>query len=166
MHTFTEEETKQFLARLERRASGANMLIEDEQGRLLTVKMNYESHWGLPGGWVEGDETPLQTALRETREELQLDLSPDTIQFVRLIDMRYHLGHIYISIFRLMEPVTNVQISLQENELEEYGWVTKEQVLSGEDGRAYSYAINLWAADDSSAYNELDQTTIPSSDQS
>jgi 8-oxo-dGTP diphosphatase len=32
--------------------------------------------WDLPGGGREGGETPRQTALRETREEVGLDLAP------------------------------------------------------------------------------------------
>lgn len=35
----------------------------------------FPDHWDFPGGGREGDETPWQTAVRETREELSLDLS-------------------------------------------------------------------------------------------
>jgi 8-oxo-dGTP diphosphatase len=36
----------------------------------------FPGHWDLPGGGREGDELPLQCALRETKEELGLDVSP------------------------------------------------------------------------------------------
>ncbi|WP_299500904.1 NUDIX hydrolase [uncultured Roseobacter sp.] len=39
----------------------------------------YPGHWDLPGGGREGAETPLNCALRETREELGLDVPPDTV---------------------------------------------------------------------------------------
>ncbi len=39
----------------------------------------YPDHWDLPGGGREGDETPQACALRETREEVGLILSPDDL---------------------------------------------------------------------------------------
>jgi len=36
----------------------------------------WPDHWDLPGGGREGTETPLCCALRETREELSLDVPP------------------------------------------------------------------------------------------
>lgn len=41
--------------------------------------------WGLFGGWIEGDESPAETALREIREELgcTLDASRLEIHHVR-----------------------------------------------------------------------------------
>jgi 8-oxo-dGTP diphosphatase len=41
----------------------------------------YPGHWDLPGGGREGDETPLRCALRETREEVGLILTPDLINW-------------------------------------------------------------------------------------
>jgi 8-oxo-dGTP diphosphatase len=39
----------------------------------------WPGHWDFPGGGREGDETPLDCALRELREELSLVLPPDAI---------------------------------------------------------------------------------------
>jgi len=39
--------------------------------------------WDLPGGGREGDETPIQCALREAEEEFGLRLSPDVVTYVR-----------------------------------------------------------------------------------
>jgi len=43
----------------------------------------YPGHWDLPGGGREGDETPEQCALRETREEIGLDLRPYQLVWAR-----------------------------------------------------------------------------------
>lgn len=37
--------------------------------------IDFPGHWDLPGGGREGDESPRETAARETREEVSLDLS-------------------------------------------------------------------------------------------
>jgi len=50
---------------------GANCIVERDGGVLL-VRLNYgprDGRWALPGGLVEGDETPEHAAIRETREE-------------------------------------------------------------------------------------------------
>ena len=42
----------------------------EQDGELLLVKHNYQERWGLPGGWLSKDETPMQCARRELKEEL------------------------------------------------------------------------------------------------
>ncbi len=66
---------------------GANCIVERDGGVLL-VRLNYgprDGRWALPGGLVEGDETPEHAAIRETREETGL-----TAEHVRKLgDTRY-----------------------------------------------------------------------------
>src|SRR5262245_7583044 len=44
---------------------GANAAIFDQQGALLLMQRSDDRRWCLPGGLVEVDETPAQTAVRE-----------------------------------------------------------------------------------------------------
>jgi 8-oxo-dGTP pyrophosphatase MutT (NUDIX family) len=39
--------------------------------------------WALPGGKIEGDETPQQAAIRETAEETSISLKPEDLTFLR-----------------------------------------------------------------------------------
>ena len=54
---------------------GVSAVVFDSRGRLLIVEHAYHPRlpWGLPGGWVDGDEDPAMGILRELREELQLE---------------------------------------------------------------------------------------------
>ncbi len=52
----------------------ASMLITDPADRILLVKPNYRSDWGIPGGIVEADEAPDQCVAREITEELGLHI--------------------------------------------------------------------------------------------
>jgi ADP-ribose pyrophosphatase YjhB (NUDIX family) len=49
-------------------------LVRDEDGRLLLVRHADLGVWGLPGGAVEPDEQPEETAVRETQEESGFDV--------------------------------------------------------------------------------------------
>lgn len=57
---------------------GADLLVirRDEK-----PDIPYPGYWDLPGGGREGDETPMDCALRETREEVGLVLSPDQVSW-------------------------------------------------------------------------------------
>lgn len=43
----------------------------------------WPGYWDLPGGGIEPGETPLQCALRETKEELSLRIDPDVVRWGR-----------------------------------------------------------------------------------
>ena len=50
--------------------SAAGILFRSPEGRVLLVEREDGSGWGIPGGKLEGDETPEEAAVRECREEL------------------------------------------------------------------------------------------------
>lgn len=53
---------------------GVAAVILDDNGRVLLVEHAYHPRlpWGLPGGWLDGDEAPAAAIARELKEELQL----------------------------------------------------------------------------------------------
>ncbi|MFD1935168.1 NUDIX domain-containing protein [Nonomuraea mangrovi] len=61
-------------AKQARKRVGADVLIRDEQGRILLVDPKYKPDWDLPGGMAEANEAPTAAARRELKEELGLDL--------------------------------------------------------------------------------------------
>ncbi|MFC4035669.1 NUDIX domain-containing protein [Streptomyces polygonati] len=58
-----------------RKRVSADVLLRDEQGRVLLVKPTYKPGWDLPGGMAEANEAPDDAARRELREELGLDIT-------------------------------------------------------------------------------------------
>lgn len=54
---------------------GAAAAIFDQHGHILLVKHNYgRFNWELPGGGSEPNESTVETAIREVREETGLDV--------------------------------------------------------------------------------------------
>lgn len=53
---------------------GAGLLLFRDDGRILLLKrsryVSFTGYWSTPGGSAEPGETPLETALRESEEEL------------------------------------------------------------------------------------------------
>jgi ADP-ribose pyrophosphatase YjhB (NUDIX family) len=59
-------------ARQPRKRVGADVIIRDQDERLLLVNPTYKPDWDLPGGMAEANEAPIDAACRELREELGL----------------------------------------------------------------------------------------------
>jgi 8-oxo-dGTP diphosphatase len=67
--------------------SGAKIALITPDQRILTYLRDVKpdlymaNKWDLPGGGRERDETPIQTILREIKEELGIDLPPNQITY-------------------------------------------------------------------------------------
>src|SRR5206468_3171438 len=61
---------------------GSEAAIFDPEGRILLVLRADNQSWCLPCGWVEPNESPMETAVREVREETGLEVRP-----VKLVDV-------------------------------------------------------------------------------
>lgn len=57
-----------------RKRVSADVLLRDNEGRILLVDPRYKPDWDLPGGMAESNEPPDQAAERELQEELDLEL--------------------------------------------------------------------------------------------
>ncbi|MFE5841255.1 NUDIX domain-containing protein [Streptomyces niveus] len=62
----------EFLADKATPLMAAGALFFNKAGRVLLVEPTYKSYRDIPGGYVEQGESPLQTCIREVREELKI----------------------------------------------------------------------------------------------
>ncbi|MDR7251148.1 RimJ/RimL family protein N-acetyltransferase/8-oxo-dGTP pyrophosphatase MutT (NUDIX family) [Nocardioides sp. BE266] len=61
---------------LPRKRAISQMLVRDEDGRVLLCQLTYKRDWDLPGGVVEVGESPRLAVEREVEEELGLTIEP------------------------------------------------------------------------------------------
>jgi 8-oxo-dGTP diphosphatase len=59
---------------LPRKRMGSGVVIRNSRGEMLILKTTYKSHWEIPGGVVEENESPKQAAEREALEEIGLTI--------------------------------------------------------------------------------------------
>jgi len=79
-NTRDETVTDKYLQSLPKKRMGSGILFRDEADRILIVDPTYKDHWEIPGGVVEADESPRQAAVRETAEELGLQIDAGPLQ--------------------------------------------------------------------------------------
>jgi len=58
---------------------GADAALFDEHDRILLVRRVDDDRWGLIAGWVDANETPEQTVVRELAEEVGLTARVDRL---------------------------------------------------------------------------------------
>jgi 8-oxo-dGTP pyrophosphatase MutT (NUDIX family) len=103
----------------------------DTKGELLILKPDYKDGWLIPGGSTDDNESPLHCAIRETREEIGLDISA-----LQLVGIYYgHKEGVFTDSLKfifyggtLTDEQIN-QINLQTDELEEYVFVPPEKAI-------------------------------------
>jgi 8-oxo-dGTP pyrophosphatase MutT (NUDIX family) len=60
---------------LPRKRAIGQMLVRDQDGRVLLCQLTYKPDWDLPGGVVEVNESPRDAVGREIEEELSLSIA-------------------------------------------------------------------------------------------
>lgn len=104
--------------------SCGTIIIDND--KVLLLKHN-EGHWDFPKGHVENEETEIETALRETKEETNLDVQ---INETNRYMIRYSPKENTTKdvIFFVAQPITN-DVKPQVEEIAEIRWLTFEEAI-------------------------------------
>jgi len=103
-------------------ASGAVVYrLVDDQPQYLLLKSATSNFWGFPKGHVEGNETDIETAVREIREETSLNVTVDPT-FHADLDYDMKNGHHKHVVLYTAQVPADVTIHRQVEEISEFGW--------------------------------------------
>lgn len=128
LRTFRDD--KEFYAGLPKKRIGAGVLLF-YQGELLIVQPTYNPGWILPGGTVEGEESPMEGLHRDVREELSISIEPTHLLSVDYISNRDVKGE-YIQFLFAAKDVSTEQvqhIELPPYELRDFTFVEVPKAL-------------------------------------
>jgi 8-oxo-dGTP pyrophosphatase MutT (NUDIX family) len=99
----------------------ASVVLTDDQGRLLLVHEDYgKRRWGLPGGRHEPGESIEETAIREAKEETNLDVELGELIGEYLIVSAGGERLLDVSVFAA--TVVSGEVRPQHGEIDDIGW--------------------------------------------
>jgi 8-oxo-dGTP diphosphatase len=114
----------------------AALYIEDGDRLLFLHRQENKSQgnrWGIPGGKVDKNETPLQAIIREVKEETGYDFSDQPIQFLKTVYVEHNeKDHITYHMFRTTLPFDPSAVKINFNEHKGFTWITVNDALKYE----------------------------------
>lgn len=141
---YTWFSNKTFFDKLPKRVSSAALALVDSTDNVLIVKANYKEHWTFPGGIIDPGETPRQAAIRETIEEVGVAVGADDMSFTMVLDRMSEHAQTYQFVFQAAFPEDmRDHIVLQASEIEDYTFVSRQQILAHD--RFYAASVLRWA---------------------
>lgn len=99
------------------KACGA-IIIKDS--KVLLIQQT-DGNWGFPKGHVENEETEVETAIREVKEETNIDVEIDK-KHKYIINYKLPNGNMKEVVFFMAKPI-NSDIKPQEEEITSIEWV-------------------------------------------
>jgi len=103
-------------------------IVFNEQNEVLLLKRAYpqtnsQSHWGFPGGNLEGFEEPFDAAIRKTKKETNLDIWH--LKRVKREQYIVQVGELLVHVYTTRHFENNIILSC---EYADYVWVSLEQL--------------------------------------
>jgi 8-oxo-dGTP pyrophosphatase MutT (NUDIX family) len=134
---FTKEENQAWAKRQPKKMSSACMAIISSN-QVLMVKAFYKDHWTFPSGIVDENESPEHAAIRETSEEVGLDIEHNECELLSVIYTAASGGDQDRFNFAFTTNIKNKnkKLSVPNDEIEEAKWVDFKDIakLAGNRG--------------------------------
>ena len=112
----------------------SKVLVINPQGEVLLGKVergHFVGSWTLPGGYMDHDEHPAIGCVRETLEEMGIDieLNEDAPLITQRIFTNEGISFVSFT-YRAEWNGDDSQIKLKENEIADFAWLTAKEALS------------------------------------
>ena len=117
---------------------GIKALCSNQDGKYLVLEVNPEhfrikqpSHWDIPGGRIEGDDSVYDTLRREVKEELGIEFTSEP-KFLTAVVSNIRLPHddsdvrLVLMIYQVVLPEDAV-ITISDDENLRFEWVSASE---------------------------------------
>ena len=117
----------------------AGLVIIQQKKILLAHPTNspWYGTYTIPKGKIEGEESPLEAAIRETYEEVGIKIGPDDIKNKKnpgIIEYKNQTGNVYKTLYYFVaEPKRDIIVDrnkLEKREVDWAGFLDKDEALS------------------------------------
>ncbi|HVJ96865.1 MAG TPA: NUDIX hydrolase N-terminal domain-containing protein [Acidimicrobiia bacterium] len=111
---------------------GADAAVFDDEGRILLVHRADDGKWGLVAGWVDPNESPEQTVVRELAEEAGVVAHVEKLVGVFFREARAdEHPHSTVSVLYLC-TMTGGELRPQLHEVSEVAWKHIDDIAAGD----------------------------------
>lgn len=125
---YTEEENRIWRASQPQKMIVVKVVIKSDLGNILLAKPDYKKTWQLPGGGVENRESPEQAAVREIKEELNLDILESDLSIKGTIYKSDE--EILFIVYESTKLITEgTKFNLQANEITDFQFAQVQNVI-------------------------------------
>lgn len=106
-------------------------VIENAQNEILmiepTIKKYGPDYWEFPGGKVELNEPPHHAVIREIKEELHLDLDPNSTESLYFTTENYPDFHLVLMFYKATQWTGEIKL---EHGIQSYRWFPKSALAN------------------------------------
>lgn len=92
---------------------------------VLVVRNWGDRKWSLPGGGAHRGEEPKRAAVRECKEELGVEIPPEELEFVMILEQKTYFAPVYS-----WKPDKKPLITAQKMEITGVKWYSKHTILN------------------------------------
>jgi 8-oxo-dGTP pyrophosphatase MutT (NUDIX family) len=112
------------------------IIFERPDGKILLLYRHENelegNRWGLVGGTILKVEAPKDSAVREIKEEINIDINVSDLIFIRTYDLVYSEFNVTFELFKI--KINNIQkISLGIEENVKYKWFSPKEAYNRPD---------------------------------
>ena len=112
----------------------SKVMVLNTQGQVLMGKIergHFVGHWTLPGGYMDHDEHPAVGCVRETLEEMGIEIALDDEAPIITQRIFTNEGISFVSFtYKANWDGDNSEIKLKENEISEFAWLSPAEALA------------------------------------
>ncbi len=108
------------------------LIVERDDKYLLMRRANtgyQDGNYSFPAGHLDGNEAPTFTAVREAKEEIDLDIDPKDLRLAHCMVYRSIEGdHERVSLFFIVDKYSGIPKNMELDKCDELSWLPKDSL--------------------------------------